>query len=87
MRHLEMWADALFVGLAVPSARGGGEWGAEACYDEGLRACKECGAAVMVNGEYDEKPLNRHRAWHDELRQTIYRVAGAAATALNGRGE
>jgi len=85
-RHLEMWADALFGPLLVPSARGG--WATEEVlnWDEaGLRTCKECRGAVFVEKEYDEGPLSGHRAWHDRLYETMCIVA--KTSHIHGKGE
>lgn len=75
-RHVEMWADALFEQLEVPCAKGGWESDDDLSYRQGLRTCKECGAAVMVWGRDDEESLNRHRAWHDKLYEAVCRVQG-----------
>ena len=73
-RHVEMWADALFEPMEVPSAKGGWERGDDVRHQQGLRVCKECGCPVMVWDEYDEDHLNRHRAWHDSLREAVQLV-------------
>ena len=65
--HLRTWSNHYFGSHYVPNASGGfsTDWDKE--YDRGLRACLECGMAILVDHHVDVTKLNLHRAHHDRL--------------------
>lgn len=74
-RDKQHWIEQHFDVLMVPSARGGLErvddppsyYSGGAVRTDGFRDCKECFAAVRVDGFYDIDQLSGHREFHDNL--------------------
>lgn len=73
-RDKQRWIEQYFFELMVPSARGGLErvddppsYYSNGVRTDGFRDCKECFAAVRVDGFYDTDQLSGHRAFHDSL--------------------